>query len=63
MMTVLLLWHVQNFVVIDLIYFEQDYKVSLKFKFYRNIVNGRGARGGGYTCQIACRFKESNSYF
>ena len=42
--TVFLSWHVQNFVVISRIYYElKHYKVSLNFKFDRNIVSGTGA--------------------
>ena len=42
---VLLSWHVQNFVMISQICCEQEYyKDSLNFKYYQNIVSGKGAR-------------------
>ena len=38
-------WHVQNFVVIRRIHYEQEhYKFSLNFEFGRHMVSGTGAR-------------------
>ena len=44
-MTVTLLWHVQNFVVIGRICYEQEHdKVSLNFEFDWNIVSDTATR-------------------